>query len=52
MWAKVILSMKTGVFVAGKLYLRLMARKRADFLAEKVADKKKRHPRKDVSVKY
>ena len=44
-----ILSMKRGVFLDEKLFLRSASRKKAVFLDGKISTKK-RHPRKDVSI--
>jgi len=65
---QVVLSIKMGDFVDGKMFLRSLSRKKAVFLDEALFSRsaskkmgiflngkgqtKKRHPRKDVSVMY
>ena len=43
-------SIKQGFFLDAKGKLTALARKMGVFLAAKTGDKKKRHPRKDVSL--
>ena len=45
-----VLSKKMGLFLDAKGKLTAFARKRGVFMDAKTGDKKKRHPRKDVSI--